>query len=118
MNEYMLFIKAKGNPVSHLPGEQQRAHIEKVGNFIGGLATQGKMKSAQPLEANGTTLSFDDGNFVDEKYDESQEGILGYYHLLADDLNEAIEIAKSDPRFEDGDWKIEVRPVMKVDGIN
>lgn len=118
MNEYMLFIKAKGNPVAHLPAEQQKAHIEKVGNFIGGLAEQGKMKSAQPLEAAGVTLSFSDGDFVDETYDGSQEGILGYYHLLAGDLNEAIDIAKADPRFEDGEWKIEVRPVLKVDGIN
>ncbi|MEP5611144.1 MAG: YciI family protein [Cyclobacteriaceae bacterium] len=118
MNEYMLFIKAKGNPVAHLPIEQQKVHIDKVGNFIGGLATQGKMKSAQPLEAAGATLSFSDGNFEDEKYDESQEGILGYYHLLADDLSDAISIAKADPRFEAGEWKIEVRPVLKVDGIN
>jgi len=118
MNEYMLFIIAKGNPVAHLPAEQQKAHIEKVGNFIGGLAEQGKMKSAQPLEATGATISCNDGNFVNENYNASEEGILGYYHLLAGDLDEAIDIAKSDPRFEDGDWKIEVRPVLKVDGIN
>jgi len=41
-----------------------------------------------------------------------------YYHILANDLKEAVEIAKSDPRFEDGKWKIEVRPIMKVEGIN
>ena len=40
------------------------------------------------------------------------------YHILANDLKEAIEIAKADPRFEDGRWRIEIRPVLKVDGIN
>lgn len=118
MNEFMLFIKTKGNPVAHLSEERQGAHIKKVGGYIGGLAQQERLKSAQPLEAQGSTISFIDGNFIEEPFDESQEAILGYYHLLAKDLKEAMSIAKSDPRFEDGAWKIEVRPVMKVEGIN
>ena len=28
------------------------------------------------------------------------------------------ELAKLDPRFEDGKWRLEIRPIMKVDGIN
>jgi len=37
---------------------------------------------------------------------------------IAKDLEEAVQIAKDDPRFEDGNWRIEVRPIMKVEGIN
>ena len=43
---------------------------------------------------------------------------VGMTHILAKDLHEAVEIAKSDPRVDDGIWKIEVRPIMKVEGIN
>ena len=40
------------------------------------------------------------------------------YQILASNLEEAIEIGKAVPRFDDGDWRLEVRPIMKVDGIN
>ena len=38
--------------------------------------------------------------------------------IRAKDLDEAISLAKQDPRFEEGIWRVEVRPVMNVEGIN
>lgn len=118
MNEFMLFIKNEGNPVAVLSPEQQQKHVQKVGQFIKQLVEEGKMKSAQPLEMEGSIVAFKDGTFTDGPFNETKEVISGYYHILAANLEEAIAIAKADPRFEDGDWRIEVRPVMKVDGIN
>lgn len=118
MKEYMLFIKGTGNPAAQFSEEQRESHIGKVGKFIQDLVGQGKVKLAQPLEPAGMTLSFGDGSFTEEDHDSQEEAILGYYHILASDLDEAKTIAKSDPRFEDGIWKIEVRPVLKVEGIN
>lgn len=118
MKEFMLFIKSEGNPMANLSPAQQQEHVEKVGGFIKRLVEGGKMKSAQPLESEGSTVSFKKGNFIDGPFNETKEVITGYYHLLANDLQEAVEIAKSDPRFEDGNWSIEVRPIMQVDGIN
>ena len=40
MNEYMLFIRASGNPVGSLPKEKQEEHIQKVGAFIQDLAME------------------------------------------------------------------------------
>ncbi len=114
----MLFIKATGNPVGNLPKEKQEAHIQKVGGFIQDIVTQGKMKSAQPLIPSGITLSNEDGNFTDLPINEKEEMIVGYYHVQAENINEATEIAKSDPRFDDGKWRMEIREIMKVDGIN
>ena len=76
------------------------------------------MKSALPLENERAIASLKNGSLMDGPYNDTIDVISGYYHLLADDLNEAISIAKADPRFEDGNWKIEVRPIMKVTGIN
>lgn len=118
MQEFMLFIKAQGNPVANLSPEQQQEHVQKVGGFIKRLMQQGKMKEAQPLEMEGTILSFKDGNFIDGPFNETKEVISGYYLIAAKDLKEAVEIAKADPRFEDGEWNMEIRPIMKVDGIN
>ncbi len=118
MNEFMVFIKNEGNPVADLSPEQQQVHIKKVGAYIKNLVEEGKMKAAQPLEMEGTILAQENGKFTDGPFNETKEVISGYYHILATDLQEAIEIGKADPRFEDGKWRMEIRPVMKVEGIN
>lgn len=118
MKEFMLFIRNEGNPIAKLSAEQQQDHVQKVGAFIGKLVEQGKMKAAQPLEMEGVMVSMKNGDLIDGPFNETKEVISGYYHLFVKDLEEAIAIAKADPRFLDGDWRIEVRPVMKVDGIN
>ena len=119
MKEFMLFIRSdEDNPIANLSPEEQQKHVEKVGAYIQELMKSGKMKSAQPLENEGAIVSLKNGSIVDGPYNETKEVISGYYHLMANDLQEAIRLAKADPRFEDGNWKIEVRPIMKVQGIN
>lgn len=118
MNEFMLFIRSEVEPKADLSPEQLQQHIEKVGSFIKRLMEEGRMKSAQPLEMEGRILSYKNNKIVDGPFNEAKEVISGYYHLLAKDLEEAIEIAKQDPRFEEGIWRVEVRPVKKVEGIN
>lgn len=118
MNEFMLFIRSEEKPKADLSPEQLQQHIEKIGSFIKRLTEEGKMKSAQPLQMEGRMLSYQNGKVVDGPFNETKEVISGYYHLVAKDLEEALEIAKQDPRFEEGIWRVEVRPVMKVDGIN
>ncbi len=118
MKEFMLFIKATGNPIGSLPTEKQQEHIQKVGGFIQDLVGSEKLKDAQPLEANGVVISNKNGSFTEQSIDEKEEIIVGYYLLIAKDLNEAINIAKSDPRFNDGEWKMEIRPIMNIEGIN
>lgn len=118
MKEFMLFIRSEEKPKADLSPEQLQKHVENIGGFIKKLVDEGKMKSAQPLEMEGRMLSYQNGKVVDGPYNETKEVISGYYHLLANDLDEAIEIAKTDPRFEEGIWRVEVRPIKKVEGIN
>ncbi|MEE9361169.1 MAG: YciI family protein [Cellulophaga sp.] len=118
MKEFMLFIRSEESPKANLSPEQLQQHIEKVGGFIKKLMKEGRMKSAQPLEMDGRMLSYKNGKIVDGPYNETKEVISGYYHLLAKDLDEAIELTKQDPRFEEGIWRIEIRPIKKVEGIN
>lgn len=118
MKEFMLFIRSEEKPKANLSPEQLQQHIEKIGSFIKRLADEGRMKSAQPLEMEGRMLSYKNGKIIDGPYNETKEVISGYYHLLAKDLEEAVEITKGDPRFEEGIWRIEIRPIKKVDGIN
>ncbi|NNK80545.1 MAG: hypothetical protein HKO93_03520 [Flavobacteriales bacterium] len=118
MNEYILLIRAKGDPMAKLPKDRQRSHIEKTGAFIKAMHEEGIMNAAQPLKPQGAIVSKGDDKMVHIPIDPSRELIAGYYIIQAETLDDAIKVAKTDPRFEEGNWKIEVRPVMKVEGIN
>lgn len=118
MKEFMLFIRNEGNPVADLSPEEQQQHIQKVGAYIEKLFKEGKMKAAQPLENEGKMISYKNGQFTDGPFNETKEVISGYYHLLAQNMEEAVTIAQRDPRFEEGNYKIEIRPIMHVEGIN
>ncbi|MEM8999220.1 MAG: YciI family protein [Bacteroidota bacterium] len=118
MQEFLLLIRNEVTPKSNLSPEQMQHHIEKIGAYLKQLAEKGHMKSAQPLENEGVILSYKNREIIDGPFNETKEVISGYYHLLAKNLDEAIALAKKDPRFEEGIWRIEVRPIKKVEGIN
>ena len=119
MKEFMLFIRTEGDPWQKMsPGEMQ-AHVQKGMAYIGGLMQKGIIKSAQPLDMSGKTISGEAGALKDGPFNETKEVIAGYFHIVAKDLEEAISIAKANPIFEDGlGAKIEVRPIKTVEGIN
>jgi len=118
MKEFMLFIYTVGDHMAEMSPEQQQQHVEKVGGYIQNLAKEGTLKGAQPLEMTGVTITGHNGTFHDAPFNETKEVIGGYYHLVANNIDEVVEIIKKDPRFEDSEWKIEIRPVRQVVGIN
>ncbi len=118
MKEFFLIIRAKGDPMESMPKDRQKAHIQKVSEYIEGLTVEGKLIGAQPFKPQGAIVIKKDEKLGHIAIDANREIISGYYHIKAKDLDEAIATAKMDPRFEDGNWKIEVRPVMTVEGIN
>ncbi|WP_411031645.1 YciI family protein [Spongiimicrobium sp. 3-5] len=118
MQEFMLFIRTNGDHLASLSPEQQQAHVKKIGGYIGGLMEKGKLKGAQPLELGGARVQGNKGAVKDGPFNESKEVITGYFHILAENLEEATEIAKANPVFEEEDAIIEIRPVKSMAGIN
>jgi hypothetical protein len=52
------------------------------------------------------------GAWRDKPFNEAKEIIVGYYHILAEDIIDATTIAKKNPEFEYGTTaRIEVRPI-------
>ncbi len=95
-----------------LSPEELQLVMDKVMTWVERLQRQGKAKVGQPLDAQGRIVSGKKGGFVaDGPFAESKEAIGGYLMLQADDLSEAVEIAKSNPMLE-YDVTIEVRPVL------
>lgn len=118
MKEFMAFIYTEGDHMAEMSPEEQQGHVERVGGYIQGLMQSGKMKSAQPLELTGITISGTKGNLHDAPFNETKEIIGGYYHLVGESLEEVADMIRLDPRFEDGPWRIELRPIRVVQGIN
>ena len=118
MQEFMIFIKSKGDHLAELSPEQQQIHVQKIGKYIGDLMESGKLKGAQPLEMNGVVIHGNKGVFKDGPFNESKEVIVGYFHILAENLKGAAEIARANPMFDDTEVTIEVRPIKQLDGIN
>jgi hypothetical protein len=120
MKEYMLILRSTEDLLETLSSEEKKQFLSKVQNYIENLMNEGKLKGAQPLERQGRVISGTKGAMKDEPFTETRDIIIGYYHILASDLNEAISIARENPEFEFGSKvKIEVRPVkMKEELID
>ena len=117
MKEFLLLIRNEVDHWDSMNSEQQQLHITQVSNYIKDLSKNGKLKDSQPLSMNGLILHKSGNIFKDGPFIESKEVIGGYFHICAEDLGEAVEIAKAYPAFE-GNSRIEVREIPKVEGIN
>ena len=115
MKEFLLLIKTEGDYCAMLSPAEYAGHLQKVSAYIDRLTKEGKLKGAQPLAMDGIILHGNRGVFKDGPFVESKEVIVGYYHILAQDISEAKAIAKANPVFEDTEAWMELRPI-KQDG--
>jgi|SRR5215831_4953113 len=112
MKEFMLLIRNERESKSHFSSEQDKQFLKACELYIGNLKKEGKLKSAQPLVREGKMVSGSNGTWNEGSFSETKEVIVGYYHILAKDLAEAIEIAKENPEFEyTTTARVEVRPI-------
>jgi hypothetical protein len=117
MNEFMFFIRKQARSETKLSPDEHRQFLKACEVYIEKLKDAGRMISARPIDWKGTILAANDEGWMDAPFDEQGEVIGGYYHILADDLDDAVFIAKDNPEFQfNPDTRIEVRPVtMKED---
>ena len=116
MKEFMLLIRNAGDGKAGFSAETQQQFLKACENYVEELKESGQLKSAQPLIREGKIVSGSAGNFKDGPYNESAEIVVGYYHIMATDLDEAIAIAKRNPEFAFVKGaKIEVRPIKMVE---
>jgi hypothetical protein len=112
MKEFMLLIR---NEIDHQKAwseEQHQQFLKKCEVYIGGLKSGGNLLSAQPLIREGHIVSRADSVWKTVPFNESKEVIVGYYHIRAKDMDEAIALAKGNPEFQYGkSARIEVRPI-------
>lgn len=112
MKEFMLLIRNIGDHSSALAPQKHTLFLQACKDYIGDLTKQGKLIAAQPLVRQGKIISGSKGAWKEVAFNENNEVQVGYYHILAKDIDEAIAIAKGNPEFEYSTTaRIEVRPV-------
>jgi hypothetical protein len=118
--EFMLYIRNSGDAKAALRADEQVAFIRKCEIYIGKLKAEGKVLAAQPLLREGVFITKEKDSWNTIPLEAIQKVQVGYYHIIAEDLDEAIEIAKENPEFEYvASASIEVRPVkMKEEETN
>jgi hypothetical protein len=73
------------------------------------LINEGKMKPGQRLTSEGKTVARKNV-ITDGPFGESKEAIGGYWFILAQGLDEAVQIAKGNPCLDCG-LLLEIRPI-------
>jgi len=112
MKEFMLLIRNHKDHQSAWAKERHDQFLHACEVYIEDLKKNGRLKSAQPLVREGKMISGSKGAWKDGPFSDTKEVIVGYYHVLANDLDDAVAIAKGNPEFAYSDTaRVEVRPV-------
>jgi len=112
MKEFMLFIRNEIDHQSTWSDERHQQFLKACEQYIDELKKNGHLKIAQPLIREGVLVSGSQTAWKDAPFNDRSEVIVGYYHLLANDIQQAIELAKGNPEFEFSNTaRIEVRPI-------
>lgn len=112
MKEFMLLIFNQLDHQSTWTPERHARFLKSCEDYIGNLQKGGKLKIAQPFVREGSIISGSTEKWKVVPFNETNEVQVGYYHILARDMEEAMEIAKGNPEFEFSTTaRIEVRPI-------
>jgi hypothetical protein len=112
MKEYMLRILNDGDVKSTMPPDAHHAFVKACEVYIGQLKADGKLIAAQPLVREGVTISGTPDAWKEEPFDARALVQVGYYHIRAEDMRDAVDIAKRNPEFAFSDRaSVEVRPI-------
>lgn len=112
MKEFMLYIKNENDAKKTLTPEQHLTFIKQCEVYISELKSENKLIAAQPILREGVVLKKENGGWTEKDISAEKETQVGYYHILAENIEEAIKIAKANPEFEFvPSATIEVRPI-------
>ena len=100
MKEFMFYIRNQKDAKKYLTPEQHLAFIKKCESYIGVLKNENKLIAAQPIVREGVRINREEKGWTEKDISMEGEVQVGYYHIRAKDLEEAIQIAKQNPEFE------------------
>ncbi len=118
MKEYMLLIRNTADSKESFTPAQHHEFVKSCEVYIGNLKKENKLIAAQPLIREGKMISGTPGNWNEGSYNEGKDVQVGYYHIRAKGMDEAIAIAKGNPEFAfTTTARVEVRPIKMKEEV-
>jgi len=112
MKEFMFYIRNEKDAKKSLTDDAHFAFIKKCETYIGKLRSEKKLIAAQPMVREGVLIKKSGNRWTEKNISSDTEIQVGYYHIRANDITDAIKIAKENPEFEYvPSASIEVRPI-------
>ncbi|HXM28531.1 MAG TPA: YciI family protein [Chthoniobacterales bacterium] len=102
-------VISRGQWDSTLSRKERQNAIDQFYVWLDQLVDEGKMKRGQRLAYEGKTIGRQT-MITDGPFGESKEVIGGYWFILANNLDEAAQIAKGNPCLDYGLF-VEIRPI-------
>lgn len=107
-------IEAERAYVKQSPDELQ-ADMELWTAWMGGLEAKGKLIGGQPLLPEGKVMKAGGKKVTDGPFTEGKDIIGGYVVIRADDIEDALEMAKGCPILRNDGGSVEVREIMPIE---
>lgn len=95
---------------SQLSPEEMQATVQKYVAWVGSLREKGFFVDGNKLADSGRLVKKQGGKVIDGPYAETKETIGGYFIVETETIEQAVELAKDCPSFDQG-GTVEVRPV-------
>lgn len=116
MKEFMLYVRNTPNDKVNLSADEHRNFLKKSEAYINQLKVKNQLIAAQPVFKEGFIISKAHGTWVEKSIVYDTVVQVGYYHILAENMKEAIAIAKQNPEFEYiASASVEVREVKTTE---
>ena len=114
MREFLFLFRGGDGDTLQKSSEAWRAHMQKWMDWMKGLAEQGYLIGAQPLDQTGRKIKGSKKLVSQDPFIEGKQMVTGYLICKAGSYDDAVEIAKVCPILEFEDGEVEVRQVQEL----
>lgn len=118
MKEFaLIFRTSTDNEFRPTPAQMQEM-LTSWTNWMGGIAAKDRLADKGSRMGISGSKTLAPGNVItDGPYTEVKEFINGVMYIRAEDIDEAVELAKGCPMLNGG-GKVEIRPLVTPDNIS
>jgi len=115
MEKFMFLFRGGDNHAHNAKDSKEAmANMQAWMTWMNGLGQKGILAGGEPLSPTGKQVNGKGKVVTDGPFMEAKEMVGGYLIVNAKDINEAVEISKGCPIFEEN-GKLEVRQVQKME---
>ena len=113
MSKFMYLFRGGDAGMAELSNEEKQKHMQAWGVWMQGLAEKKILIDGLPLAKDGKQVSKGGQVVTDGPYTEGKEIVGGYLIVNADSIDDAVDISKGCPIFENNGF-VEVREILNM----